>query len=694
VGYGYRATPKSIASMKYGVVLAAVIGGGFLLATDIAQAEFQGSDAFENTGPGSLVSGSMLDRYPSGRFALDSYIDQGIGHPSGWGASVLQLLTALTWGITQLLVRCVIQLLGWAFTGSMLVGPHGALAPIADAIERVHEAIGDPWLFAGLAAAGIWGIWRGLVQRRFTDAFAGLGMSVVLVVVAMFFVLRPIQTISFVTNQVDEASLAFLAIGSTGTTDSPQEARRAVVDTLFEAQILRPWTVLQFGGTKVCTHATRTNSNTSPVTGARVPMPVAPGQGAVCRDAVERYAPRYLAQAPISDARQAEYEALRDGSVESPDAQDHAEPGQFVGYRVDERDMPSVDMQQEGGSVGRLVYAIGIAFASLGFLVLMGVLVLVVVLAQVLAMVLLAFSPVALVAAAIPGRGHDLMRGWLLKLMTALVVKCVFALLIGIVVTVGGALASATAELGFLFAFGLQAMFYWGLFFGRRWLIAKATPLQPRIVARAEHHQHTAATMALGAVTRPVSAMTGRRKQERLSAPERDSTIDEPRRTSKASNDPVPSELARRAGEQKRAERRSDVADRQPVASARRADSTSPPASAGRDYSPALARKPAPDHVEYRAQPPAVVSHEEPVRQPKPHIRVKPVARPASVPVGDGTNHATATAGRGAHPGPVATPSGVRREGGGMAPPPPVPAPAGSSPARPASEDKPSPRRS
>ena len=90
------------------------------------------------------------------------------------------------------------------------------------------------------------------------------------------------------------------------------------------------------------------------------------------------------------------------------------------------------------------------------------------ILAQVLLLLLLAFAPVALVAAAIPGRGHAFFKGWLEKLAGYLLRKAAYSLLLAILLAVNGALASATSSLGWLMSFGLQALFFWAVFAQRK----------------------------------------------------------------------------------------------------------------------------------------------------------------------------------------------------------------------------------
>jgi hypothetical protein len=91
-------------------------------------------------------------------------------------------------------------------------------------------------------------------------------------------------------------------------------------------------------------------------------------------------------------------------------------------------------------------------------------------LAQVLLLLLLAFAPVALVAGAIPGRGHDFFRGWLTRLTGFLLRKAAYSLILAVLLAVNAALAEATSNLGWLLSFGLQALLFWAVFVYRHQL--------------------------------------------------------------------------------------------------------------------------------------------------------------------------------------------------------------------------------
>ena len=482
-----------------------------LLAWPAAVAKDLGTDVLANISPAPQPGGSglLVDRYALSAYALDFHTDVGITELDGVPPTIAQWAAAQIWSLTSFLLKTVIDLFTWAFSLDLLGADpgragDGALAPVAHAISSLHEnVIGQAWMVAAITAAGIWGIWKALVQRRYTETAAALTVSVVFVLVALLFVYQPERTVGQASRWTNTLSLAFLSGANRGTIDDPARAKREVADQLFDALVYRPWVVLKFGGLRHCV-------DTHHVDGDGYPRPVAPHDPArtVCRDHLRQqadghggYAPRFLRYPAGSGERNAEYNALRTGTVPADRA------AQFRGYRVDRSDSPAVDIQQEHGAYQRLTLAAVFFVGALGAVVLLGFLSLAVILAQVVALVLLGFAPVALVIGIFPRAGHDFFRNWLGKLATAVFIKALYSLVIAIVVAVSAALAGSTASLGFLFSFALQAIFFWAIFLYRRQITARL------VTATTGHHYHerlprmTAVQRAGDITTRPVAAL-------------------------------------------------------------------------------------------------------------------------------------------------------------------------------------------
>jgi hypothetical protein len=497
---------------RLGLVAASALGF-VLVAWPAALAEYRGSDLLGNVGPESQVAGGLVDRYPLSAYALDYHVDVGVTKPDGVPPMIAQWAASQLWSATSFLIKTVIDLFTWAFSLDLLGGANGALAPISQAITSLYEnVLGQAWMVAAILIAGIWGIWKALVQRRYTETAGALAVSVLFVLVALFFVYQPERTIGEASRWTNQLSVAFLSGANRGSLDNPDQAKRQVADHLFQTLVYEPWAVLEFGGLSHCVDTRHPDAD-------GFPKPVGPHDAAanVCRDHLKQghdghggYAPRFLRQSAGSKERDLEFEALRDGKIP---VRYGTGPDQFAGYSVDKTDSPAVDAQQAGGAFQRLTLSVVVFLGALGAVALLGFLSLAVILAQVVALVLLGFAPVALIIGIFPGAGHEFFRGWLAKLATAVFIKALYSLVIAIVVAVSAALTGATGSLGFLFAFGLQTLFFWAIFVYRKQITARLvsattgsaapSPQMPRmtVVQRGAH-----------VATRPFSALVGARR--------------------------------------------------------------------------------------------------------------------------------------------------------------------------------------
>src|SRR4051794_14426619 len=318
-----------------------------LLAWPAATADYRGSDLLGNVAPQSQVAGGLADRYPLTAFSLDYHVDAGVTNPEGIPSMIAQWAAAQLWNVTSLLVKCTIDLFTWAFSLDLLNGSSGALSPIANAITGLYEnVIGESWMVAAILVAGIWGIWKALVQRRYTETAGALGVSVLFVLIALFFVYQPERTVGQASQWTNTLSLAFLSGANRGSLDDPADAKRQVSDHLFDTLIYKPWVVLEFGGLAHCVDTDRLDDD-------GFPRPVAHDDPArdVCRDHIKPdragyggYAQRFLRLPAGSKDRAVEAGALKNGDVP---VLVKAMSGPRD-YKVDKADAPAVDIQQAG----------------------------------------------------------------------------------------------------------------------------------------------------------------------------------------------------------------------------------------------------------------------------------------------------------------------------------------------------------
>jgi TrbL/VirB6 plasmid conjugal transfer protein len=437
-----------------------------------------------------LPPGGWVGRYPVEHYSLDQYFPAiSVGFTSGVDASGVVPMIAyfgaqVIWLITCFLANGVILLFALAFNLNLLTGNggagSGALAPISQAIHNLYtHTFGTPWLIAVITLVGCWAMWRALVQRRYTETASALAVSLLYFVLAIGIVTQPEKTIAPASKLSNELSTAILSLTGEGNIGNEEKAKTAASNQLFELLVLNPWTVLEFGGLDHCAtvkHGTPHSVavrplSSNPAEETRLASQLENGTevkgqgGKVCVDNRNKYAAHFLAYPFQSPNRNGEHEALEHGDTKDLP---QADPGKTNGtYPLGPADEPAAEAMGKGGQFQRLLLALVILLGEVGAYLLLGALALGVILAQILLLSLLAFAPVALLVAIFPGQGHEFFRKWLGKLAGYLARKVIYSLILAVLLAVCSALDSATSNLGWLLAFGLQAAFLWTIFLQR-----------------------------------------------------------------------------------------------------------------------------------------------------------------------------------------------------------------------------------
>jgi hypothetical protein len=449
-------------------------------------------DLYANLDPGGTAS-PAIDRYPLDHYHLDTHFSTvkasltGGVDASGVPAMIVFVLAAIVWAITYFCAYAVISLFSLAFSLDLLNGSSstagaGALAPVSDAIHNLYaNTFGTPWMEVAVGLAGCWAVWRALVQRRFTETASALGMSLVFCLLAMAIVARPDATIGTASHWNNRVATAFLSVTSHGEVTSGPEERHAVSDQLFNMLVFRPWVALEFGGVEHCVRRGTGSKDHDPESVPVRPLADDPRADAralaqlhrtghvvigdkECVDNAVRYAGHFLRYPEGSDDRDAEYDAInRADPSKLPDS----DPDKNT-YKPSIVDKSATDAMEKGGQFDRLLLALVILVGELGAFLLLGSLSVSVLMAAMVVLLLAGFSPVALVAAVIPGRGHALFKTWAGHLATYLVRKAVYALVLAVLLSITAALQDATSALGWLLSFATQSMLYWVVFLNRR----------------------------------------------------------------------------------------------------------------------------------------------------------------------------------------------------------------------------------
>ena len=272
-------------------------------------------------------------------------------------------------------------------------------------------------------------MWKALVQRRYSETAGALALSLIYVVARSSSSPSPDKTIGSASQWANQMSEAFLSISDHGEPSGGGQAKDAAANQLFDLLVFKPWAVLEFGGLEHCALADSVEGDGDPESVAVRPLSSSPtreaelarrlakgtevsADGKVCANNANKYGSHFLRFGPGTDERDAEYEALDAADTSKLPEADSAR----AGYRLGAVDKPATDAMEKGGQYQRLLIAIVVFLGELGAFLLLGSLSIGVILAQILLLLMLAFAPVALVAAVIPGRGHDFFKRWLEKL--------------------------------------------------------------------------------------------------------------------------------------------------------------------------------------------------------------------------------------------------------------------------------------
>lgn len=426
-----------------------------------------GSDLWSNITPADL--GGRADQYPLSAWSLDYPFEAvtglGIGGPSpdfsGIPALALHEIAGTLWDLHVEISKGVLTLFSWAFGTNLLDERYGVLGPIAQVTTDLYNALGT-WVSVAVLGLGAVLTWQLFVRRDVGGTVGQLVATVIATTVALLIVNNPAWTAQFSSSIARNAAAGLLSITSdrtSGDSDSDDPRIRAT-DALWTTLVADPWTVLQFGGMEHCVDGEG--------------RPARPGSRE-CEETIDhraKYNEAFLTGGPANGGtRKAFYEALATGETPSDDRIEelNADEEEVKAFRVSEADKPAADLMGKSGAQDRLAFTPLIFLGGLGANVMIGVMAAVQIIMQIYFLLLLTLAPVMLLAAMIPARwSQGAFRGWIARLIGALLKQVVIALILGVAVAIAAALTNAGAQLGWLFVFLAQAIFWWALFFWRR----------------------------------------------------------------------------------------------------------------------------------------------------------------------------------------------------------------------------------
>jgi hypothetical protein len=386
------------------------------------------------------ASGSVAQQHPLSSYGLDVNVGFSVTDPSQTFEGALQSAGAAVWTGVLYAVRGTLLLLEWTFALDLTAE---AMPEARAALARLHGSIfGDGWLLLAVSVAGLWGMWRGLVQGRATETLAGLAATVALLVGGLVVIARPGETIGWAAGATNDAALAVLGALSAG---GSSRALGDAMGDVFATTVEDPWCALQFGSVTYCRQPTGAGRT-------RGELWLAHPAGSWQRE--------QLFELTAGD----DGDGLLGTAAGVLGVGDDRKLPRDVADQV--RENPDrVALQRSGGTFPRLAIlvmaVVGVAGAIALYLWL-GVRLL---LAAAMTLLLLLLAPAMLLAPALGGSGRRAFLSWVQRLLGAVAAKFVFAVLLLLVVTVGRVFAAL--DLGWFAQWLLLGAFWWGVFLKR-----------------------------------------------------------------------------------------------------------------------------------------------------------------------------------------------------------------------------------
>jgi hypothetical protein len=373
------------------------------------------------------------------------------------------ILNGLWLGLIFVL-KLVLALLGLAF-GLNPFAEGETMARISAAIARVYSRITDPWLSTLIVCAGIWFAYRGLIRRELAAGVAGTLAGIALLIVGLWVVHAPRQSVGEVARVSDRLALAVIAAPQSGSLSRPTGRYAEAMSRAWAQLVEVPFAGLNFSdvewalGRPPAEAVQRADTKFCADVGALALLALLQRFGdqearRTCGGyARRRYgAPRrvidlYLRSSPGSPARRELWKYFDKDEADRFKAKVAAQGGDGVLTRLSMLALFALGML---GAVLLLAWLAIRLFtqASIGF-------------------VLLLVAPFALFFPLLGDSGRRAFRAWGLTLLGAIAAKVIYAALLSVVLLGMGILGRIGGAMGFL----LASAFAWAVFLRRAELI-------------------------------------------------------------------------------------------------------------------------------------------------------------------------------------------------------------------------------
>ena len=424
------------------------------------------------------LNGAPESHYPSTNYGFDTFIDTGIDAPMGTGLSIIARLLNGVWLGVNFILRCVFELLGLAF-GLNPFGNGQTMRQITGSIGRIFSQVTSPWLSTLVVAAGIWLAYKGLIKRELGASVAGTLAAVAMLIVGLWVVHSPAQTVGKVANMSNGVALGVISAPQAGSVSRPMGSFAESMSRTWPRLVEVPFAGLNFSDVKWAMGpppqeaVEKANEKLCDDVGTQALFEAATDSDGDVDRACEEYVQKrygkpkrvidlYLRSSPNSPPREALWEY----------------------FDKDEADLYKAKVAAQGGDgvLTRLSMLALFLVGLLGAVLLLAWIALRLFMQAAIAFVLLLAAPFALFFPLLGESGRKAFKTWGLTLLGASIAKVIYAALLSIVLLGIAILGRPDGAVGFL----LTSAFCWAVFLKRLDLVGWLS-----VGNGEEHRQHS-----------------------------------------------------------------------------------------------------------------------------------------------------------------------------------------------------------
>jgi hypothetical protein len=408
------------------------------------------------------TSGFEAARAPTGNYEFDVHIDTGVTKWLNDADATFEDLMQLGWTLLMAVVHGVIVMLEWCYTVDLLKS--SAMSGVASGLRRAQATFTQPWLVLVLSVASVLALYHGLVRRQVAETVGQALMMLAMMVGGLWVIMNPAGTIGALGSWANEAGLGTLGAVTAGTPDHPDRTLADSMQNVFSGAIEGPWCYLEFGNVGWCNNPRRVDQR---LKNAALKIAAkggsnAPGQSATLLRGARTNGELFLSLPANGKARNSINEegllfnVLCGGDSEPCKGPTAAE----AGFRT------------TSGTWWRCVGLLFIWLGALGMILMLGFLALRLLAAAILALVFLLLAPAAVLAPALGDGGRSAFRGWVTRLLGAVMSKLIYSFLLGVMLMMQRILTKELTALGWFTQWLLVSTMWWGAFLHRHRMLS------------------------------------------------------------------------------------------------------------------------------------------------------------------------------------------------------------------------------